>query len=265
MKYCLSDENQVRFSASRTVTRPSFIEMAPFEYQESYGSGKIIGNVDLANGYNYNIDVRFESLSNNGNLFSVTGYYKILDNPIERVQRKQGEDDVVHTFNNADRGSAMGFEIEYRKQFFNNLTLSLNGSYMYTDVNLSDSGGTIYTNKNRALQGASPYLFNADVTYGFRFNNNNQLHLALLYNLQGPRIHAVGLDGFGDIMQRTVHALNVVATYKLTNGFDVKFEVNNLANQDMIFDQELPSGGEPIIVEKYRPGISTSVGLSFKF
>ncbi len=265
IKYNLTNENLLRLSASRTVTRPSFIEMTPFEYQESYGSAKIIGYADLENGYNYNFDLRYEALSNDGDMLSLSGYYKLLKNPIERVQTIQGEDGVVHTFRNAEEGSAMGVEVEFRKKFFNALTLSLNGSYMYTDVSLSDSGSTVYTNKSRALQGASPYLFNADITYGLKFHNDNELHFAMLYNLQGPRIHSVGLNNFGDVMQHAVHYLNFVATYKVNKKYDIKFELNNLANQEFVFDQELPGGGEPIVVEKYRPGIGASIGISFKF
>lgn len=35
LKYTVNEENSLRFSASRTITRPSFIEMAPFLYEES--------------------------------------------------------------------------------------------------------------------------------------------------------------------------------------------------------------------------------------
>ena len=41
LKYAVNPANSIRFSASRTVTRPSFIEMAPFLYQESYGSAPV--------------------------------------------------------------------------------------------------------------------------------------------------------------------------------------------------------------------------------
>ena len=68
--------------------------------------------------------------------------------------------------------------------------------------------GGAYTNSQRALQGASPYLANADLTYSPAFSNDRQLSVALLYNLQGPRIHSVGISGLGDIKQQPVHTLN---------------------------------------------------------
>lgn len=78
LKYSLNETNSLRLSVSRTVTRPSFIEMAPFLYQESYGSAYIRGNNELKNAYNYNIDLRYDFFPkrNNGDMFSVTGYFK---------------------------------------------------------------------------------------------------------------------------------------------------------------------------------------------
>ena len=58
LRYQFNKQQNLRFSFSRTVTRPSFIEMAPFLYQESYGSAQIRGNADLKNGYNYNIEAQ---------------------------------------------------------------------------------------------------------------------------------------------------------------------------------------------------------------
>ena len=90
LKYTVNDANSIRFSASRTVTRPSFIEMAPFLYQESYGSAQIRGNNELQNGYNYNFDLRYEHFGKNGDMISLTAYFKYLDSPIERIQALQG-------------------------------------------------------------------------------------------------------------------------------------------------------------------------------
>ena len=60
LRYNCTDEHQLRLSLSRTITRPSFVEMAPFLYQESYGSVQLRGNEALLNSYNYNLDLRYE-------------------------------------------------------------------------------------------------------------------------------------------------------------------------------------------------------------
>ena len=260
MKYQMNEKNSLRFAFSRTVTRPSFIEMAPFLYQESYGSAQIRGNADLQNGYNYNIDLRYELFEKNGDMLSITAYYKHLKAPIERVQTLSGGS-AVHSFRNADNGMATGGEIEFRKEIVKDLRFGVNGSYMYTNVKLPEGGA--YTNSQRALQGASPYLANADLTYSPAFSNDRQLSVALLYNLQGPRIHSVGISGLGDIKQQPVHTLNFTGSYRFNRRFAVKLQVNDLLNQDILFKQEVPTTGDKVEVERFRKGTGFEVGFSY--
>lgn len=260
MKYQMNEKNSLRFAFSRTVTRPSFIEMAPFLYQESYGSAQIRGNADLQNGYNYNIDLRYELFEKNGDMLSITAYYKHLKAPIERVQTLSGGS-AVHSFRNADNGMATGVEIEFRKEIVKDLRFGVNGSYMYTNVKLPEGGA--YTNSQRALQGASPYLANADLTYSPAFSNDRQLSVALLYNLQGPRIHSVGISGLGDIKQQPVHTLNFTSSYRFNRRFAVKLQVNDLLNQDILFKQEVPTTGDKVEVERFRKGTGFEVGFSY--
>ena len=260
MKYQMNEKNSLRFAFSRTVTRPSFIEMAPFLYQESYSSAQIRGNADLQNGYNYNIDLRYELFEKNGDMLSITAYYKHLKAPIERVQTLSGGS-AVHSFRNADNGMATGVEIEFRKEIVKDLRFGVNGSYMYTNVKLPEGGA--YTNSQRALQGASPYLANADLTYSPAFSNNRQLSVALLYNLQGPRIHSVGISGLGDIKQQPVHTLNFTGSYRFNRRFAVKLQVNDLLNQDILFKQEVPTTGDKVEVERFRKGTGFEVGFSY--
>ncbi len=260
MKYQMNEKNSLRFAFSRTVTRPSFIEMAPFLYQESYGSAQIRGNADLQNGYNYNIDLRYELFEKNGDMLSITAYYKHLKAPIERVQTLSGGS-AVHSFRNADNGMATGVEIEFRKEIVKDLRFGVNGSYMYTNVKLPEGGA--YTNSQRALQGASPYLANADLTYSPAFSNDRQLSVALLYNLQGPRIHSVGISGLGDIKQQPVHTLNFTGSYRFNRRFALKLQVNDLLNQDILFKQEVPTTGDKVEVERFRKGTGFEVGFSY--
>lgn len=262
MKYTLDPSNSLRLSVSRTVTRPSFIEMAPFLYQESYGSSQIRGNADLKNGYNYNLDLRYEFFDSNNvnNMIALTGYGKILQDPIERTQTLSGGA-AVHSFQNASTGVATGLEIELRRELTRDIRVGVNGSFMYTNVKLPEDGGA-YTNAQRALQGASPYLVNADISYTPTIRNEKPLTATLLYNLQGPRIHAVGISGLGDEKQLPVHTLDFVASYQLNNHFSLKLEVTDLLNQDIVFKQETKNG-DNLEVERFKRGTGFEIGFSY--
>lgn len=262
LKYQMPANHTLRLALSRTVTRPSFIEMAPFLYQESYGAAQIRGNGDLKNGYNYNFDLRYEWFGKQDDMISVTGYFKHLDNPIERVQGLNGGA-TVHTFQNADNGLAAGAELELRKQLPAGFRLMANVSYMYTNVKLPEGGA--YTNKERSLQGASPILANADLTWMPRLGGDRQLSLALLYNLQGKRIHAVGVSGLGDVKQDALHTLNFNAQYRCNRHLSLSLQLSDLLNRNVTFRQDIPTTGQRVVVEQYREGTSMLVGATYRF
>ncbi|WP_155515567.1 TonB-dependent receptor, partial [Bacteroides fragilis] len=264
LKYSLNETNSLRLSVSRTVTRPSFIEMAPFLYQESYGSAYIRGNNELKNAYNYNIDLRYDFFPkrNNGDMFSVTGYFKKLKSPIEQTQESSGGT-VIRSFRNAEDGIATGVEIEFRKELFKNFRIGANGSYMYTNVVLPEGG--VYTDSERALQGASPFLINADLSYTPQLRRESDLTLALVYNVQGPRIETVGIYGTGNIKQQTLHTMDFIASYAINKHLSLRLQMKDLLNSTIRFKQELLATGQKVEVESFRPGTSAEIGVSYRF
>lgn len=261
LKYDLTDRSMFRLSLSRTVTRPSFVEMAPFLYQESFGGAQIRGNDELENGYNYNVDLKYEFFSRKStDIFAVTAYFKYLEDPIERTQRLSGGA-TEHSFQNADNGVAAGLEAEFRKQIVKDLVFNANASYMYTNVILPEGG--VYTNPRRSLQGASPYLANADLTYTPEFRNGDGLSLSLLYSLQGPRIHAVGIMGLGDVKQMPVHTLDFAGSYRFNEHFSVRLAFRNMLDSTIKFKQEIPDADRTVDVEQWRVGPGFEIGISY--
>lgn len=261
MKYTLDKKNSLRLSASRTVTRPSFVEMAPFLYQESYGGTQVRGNELLNNGYNYNVDLRYEFFRpSSTDMVAVTAYYKYLESPIERTQTTAGGA-MIHSFQNASNGLAAGVEVEVRKEIVKDLRAGVNASYMYTDVKLPEGG--VYTNTERPLQGASPYLVNADLTYSPKWGNDRQLTLAALYNLQGERIQAVGISGIGDVKQMTLHTLDCNVSMKFNAHWSAKLQVKNILNSEVKFRQEIPQKNTEVEVERFSEGVGLSLGVTY--
>ena len=262
IKYDLTPEQSLRFALSRTVTRPAFVEMAPFRYQPTYGSPTLRGNENIQNGYNYNVDLRYDFFpENSADMFSVTAYFKYLQDPIERIQQAEGGD-AVYSFRNADNGMAAGIEVELRKELFKDFRVGVNGSYMYTNVKLAGNEG-VYTENQRALQGASPYLANADVSYSPSWGEDRRLALALVYNMQGPRIHTVGIFGLGDVKQDALHTLNFVGSFSFNRHLTLKWKVNDLLGSTARFRQKVPDTGRKVTVESYKPGTNAEIGISY--
>ncbi len=264
LKFEIEKNHIMRASVSRTVTRPSFIEMAPFLYKESYGGIEVRGNHELQNGYNYNIDAKYEwFISDNASeLFAITAYFKYLDSPIERVQESSGGA-AVHSFRNSKEGIATGVEVELKKKIIKDLNFGANFSYMYTNVKLPEGGG-IYTSTSRPLQGASPYLANADLSYSPTFSEKHRMNIALIYNIQGPRIQAVGIMGLGDVTQNVLHSLDFVASYLWNNHLQLKVNLKNIINTDLTYEQYLPKFNHSKEVERTTRPFEASISVSYK-
>ena len=193
-------------------------------------------------------------------MFAVTGYLKYLDNPIERTQRVSGGA-TEHSFQNADNGIAAGVEVELKKRIFRSLFLTANASYMYTDVILPEGG--VYTNMQRSLQGASPYLVNADLSYAPEFRNGSSLTLAILYNLQGPRIQSVGILGLGDVIQQPLHSLDFNCVYNINKHFSINLSMVNLLDSTVKMVQEVPNADKTVDVERWKLGRGFEIGVSY--
>lgn len=192
-------------------------------------------------------------------MISITGYAKILDQPIERTQTLSGGA-AVHSFQNASNGVAAGVEVELRREIVKDFRVGVNGTYMYTNVKLPEGGA--YTNSQRSLQGASPYLINADLSYAPVFRKGQQLTATLLYNIQGPRIHAVGISGLGDEKQDALHTLDFVTSYTFNKHLSLKLQLHDLITHDIVFRQEIKNGSK-IEVERYKRGTGMEFGVTY--
>ena len=234
--------------------------MAPFEYQEAYGGITSRGYAEIQNGYNTNIDLRYE-LFNNGDMFSIGAYYKYLEDPIEKILEYSGS--LIQSFRNVDKGTAAGVEVEVRKQLTKNLKVDFNASYIYTHISLPDN--STYTDHSRALQGASPFLINLDVNYAPKFSKDKEGSFSLVYNVQGPRISSVGIGGVNNVMEETFHSLDFICSYSLNSKMKLKLQLKNLMNQKQEFSQKVADTGKKEIVEYYKNGISLGVGFSMDF
>ncbi|MDR0748480.1 MAG: TonB-dependent receptor [Tannerellaceae bacterium] len=261
LKYAASRNGNLRTGLSRTVTRPSFLEMAPFEYKESYGAATIRGYEEIKNGYNYNLDLRYELFQGFGDMYSFGAFYKRLETPIERVQEYAGS--LIQSFRNVDRGTVFGAEAELRKQVTRNLKVDFNASYIYTHISLPEEG--LYTDKERQLQGASPYLLNLDVNYTPATGNDRQLSLSAVYNLQGPRISSVGINGVNNVVEEALHSLDFIASYAFGRDMTLKLQVKNLLNPEHTFTQKIKDSGKKETVEYFRKGIDIGIHFSMNF
>ena len=193
LRYDASDKHTLRLGASKSYTLPQSKEIAPYQYVNISFTSQ--GNPNLKPSDNYNLDLKWDYYMSASELLSVTAFYKHIANPIGRVD--QGNSAGLLTYENiAPRATVAGLEVELRKNLFNRtnaagtrnnrLSLGVNASYIYTNVTLD----IVNTDPRRSqLEGASPFLANADLSYT-PHGGRTQLHrLAGGRLVQRPHLH----------------------------------------------------------------------------
>ncbi len=271
-KYSPNKKSSLRFVASQTVTRPNFKELAPFQYREFFGGKVKQGNPLLKNSSNTNIDLRFERYPNSGDLYSVTVFGRMIDQPIEQVTVGSASG-ILLTYQNAKSAQAYGVELEFIKKFrnfvatdspFRNFGVGGNFSYIYSTVEIDITKGVTANNPNRPLQGASPILANADLMYEKRFTEKYKTSATLSYNYFSRRLYAVGRQNIGDAYEQAIHTLNFTWKNDLGPHWQFNVSANNLLNPEIQVEQESTQGNKNTLVDSYQKGIDVGATLVYK-
>jgi outer membrane cobalamin receptor len=271
--YNISTRSLARFAYSKTVNRPEFRELAPFLFYAFEYDAAIIGNPSLKVANIDNVDLRYEFYPNPGETISIGAFYKQINNPIEIFLQRTTENPQL-TYNNADHATNWGFELELKKslasfgvsKILRNTSFNLNGSLIFSEVQLPNNPLFANLDQKRPLQGQSPYVINAGLYY---FDEEKGYTLNIGYNVFGPRIFAIGDDNFPSWWEMPRHSLDFQASKTLWKQFEVKFNAQNILDarywlvQDNNRDQKVDTKED--LIQSYRVGSQFTVGLNWKF
>jgi len=267
--YNISKTALFRLGYSRTVNRPEFRELAPFLFYDYKMEAGRIGNPGLKTATIDNLDVRYELYPRSGETVSVGAFYKRFMNPIENRTIITTEQPTF-TYINADLAQNMGIEVELRKslegltssKFINNLSANVNASLIYSRVDLGETA--VAQDRVRALQGQSPYIFNAALSYN---HDPKKLSVTATYNIFGDRIYSVGDVLFPTIYERSRHSLDLTLNKKVGDRFVLKMGIQDVLNfsyrfyEDSDRNEKINERDNPIVV--YRRGSYFSVSASY--
>jgi len=282
LKYKVSEYSNIRYAVSRTVTRPSFFEKTPAQLVPEPGQYTTAGTPTtketasinephLENSYSINTDVKYELFPHPGELVSLTLYGKIINEPIESVSILKGGTDITYTFKNfSENAYATGAEFEFKKRF-SNLYSGLNTSYIYTLVNVPEEENENAT--RRPLQGASPYLVNADIAYKFSYGGSDQFstYFGIIFNIYGKRLYRVGVSGAGNQYELPFEAMDLVLKNEISKNIEINLSVENILNaghtivQDVYEDPTRDQATREVVIEEYFPGVVYGLNLRYKF
>lgn len=243
--YSLTKKQNLRFSASKTLNRPEFRELAPFLFYDNATRMNTFGDPNLKITDIVNADLRYEIFPGKAQLFSVSAFYKDFKNPIEL----QAQANNSNQYKNALSGTNYGMEIEYRtlvssifgtenSKFLSDLTIFTNLAIIRSKVDISNLVNSTKL-EDTPMQGQSPYVFNAGLQY-----MNKELGWSFSANMNriGNRIAIHGNQVQGDETpafwekSRTLLDLQL-AKFFLKEKLELRFNVQNLLAQDLDFYQ----------------------------
>ncbi|HKS06454.1 MAG TPA: TonB-dependent receptor [Gemmatimonadaceae bacterium] len=256
----LTNNQQIRFAASKTLARPEYRELTPITTREVLNGVDTQGNEDLERTSVFNIDTRWEWYASEAEVLSVAVFAKRFDQPIERMYRATSSANTVF-FANALRADNYGIEVEWRRRlgslgsalepftYFTNLTL------MNSAITLDTASQTSATNFKRRMVGQAPYVFNAGLTYA---TPSGLTSATLLYNRVGERIDAAGEMPLPDVVQEARDGLDFSLRFPIVGAWSGRFDAKNL------LDNPVRTVQGTVVREQYRIGRVIQAGVVWK-
>lgn len=293
--YKITEKQNLRASFTKTIARPSFKELSYAEIYDPITGVTFIGGFhkdgDDIEGLEYwdgnlvstdirNFDLRWERFGKNGQLFSLSGFYKLFNNPIEIVQYTK----QVGAFQprNVGDGQSYGLELELR-QSMDFISENLSGFRVSANVTLNRSkikmSDTEYQSRmdnaregqsvenNRTMAGMAPYLINAGAYYSGGKNGFwNRFESGLFYNVQGSTLEFVGAADRPDIYTEPFHSLNFNSTVKLGKEKRVVLglKIENLLDEDLELIYKSYNASDQFF-ERRSPGKLFKISFSYRF
>ncbi|MES3081512.1 TonB-dependent receptor domain-containing protein [Sphingomonas faeni] len=293
---------QLRASASKTISRPQFRELAPQQFRDPESDRLFFGNPLLQDTKLYNLDARYEWFFARDQRFTLGAFYKRIDKPIEQVGFYTGADDRLQTgFTNLPKAKLYGGEVEFQKyvpldtlgsDFFATRRLLFIANYTYTQSSITVDGSCVPNVVDQTTKVAGCQTGFAPATGNFRDGApltgqsdhlvNVQLGLedtkrlsqiTLLFNYASDRVTNRGPSNLGgtgflpDIIEKPGIRLDLVARQGVElrgAKFEVKAEARNLTKTRFTEGQTFENGNK-VYINRYNLGQVFTLGISTTF
>jgi outer membrane receptor protein involved in Fe transport len=282
--YALTETQNLRFSYSRTIARPSFKELSYAQIIDPITERIFNGGLNKYPDWDGNLretninnfDLRWELFMPGGQLLSVSGFYKTFLRPIELVRIPTAQTTNEFQPRNVGDGSIIGVELEARKSLafifpnFQNFFVSGNLTVVKSAIEMTDlefnsrkgyqkSGETI--DRTRDMAGQAPYIINVGLSYE---DVDRGWDGGIFYNVSGPTLTVVGGGLYPDVYAEPFHSLN----FNLNKEFGknrrtaVTISVSNILGdvRESVFTGYK---ADDQYYTRLDPGTSFSVGLKY--
>lgn len=273
-----NDKTNWRFSYYISTARPSFKETSIAQIYDPLSNLTYNGNLNLKPSKIQNLDLKYEFYNKEDHIIALSGFYKNFKNPIELVFYSASQPGNTQ-HRNVGKATIYGAEFELRQgldlvsPIMENFEVNVNFSYIISQQEMDKSPNGEYESKlntlregekmsdTRALQGQSPYLINAGLSYK---NLKKAWQANLAYNVQGKTLEVVGISVIPDVYTLPFNSLN----FNLNKGLgkeqksSVKLQINNLLNEKKVSVFQSYKAEDQIFNSR---NVGMSFGLSYNY
>lgn len=282
--YAVRDNQNLRFSYSRTIARPSFKELSFAQILDPVSNRIFNGGLfkysdwdgQLKETLIDNLDLRWELFMKGTETFSVSAFYKRFQDPIELVRIPEAQTTNEFQPRNVGDGMVLGLEFEFRKSLgfiispLQKFYVAGNVTYVQSQIEMTDTefnarkgyqkdGETV--KDTREMAGQAPYLINVGLSYE---NQEQAFDGGFFYNVNGSTLTVVGGGLFPDVYSEPFHSLN----FNMNKGLGkerkatLTFNVSNILN-DLKENFYQGYNAERQYYTRFNPGTSFKVGLRY--
>jgi outer membrane receptor protein involved in Fe transport len=258
----LSDVQNLRLSATQTLARPEYRELAPVQYYSLAGDRPEAGDSSLQRTLVQNYDLRWELYPSAGEVLSFAAFAKHFDQPIERIEIAATGANLI-SYANAASAMNYGVEMELRRGLgflsdrLDPFTFFTNATVMRSRIQLGGNTRSAATNPDRPMVGQAPYVVNAGLSYAA--GDQGSASATLLYNVVGKRIWAAAQVPLrADAYEMPRHSLDLSLRLPVLRGMDAKLDASNLLDSPV----EVKQGD--VVRLRYRTGRTVSAGFTWR-
>ncbi len=241
--------SNVRLAVTRSLARPNYYDLAPYEIRLPQELTIERGNAALAPTTSWNFDVLYERFLPSVGVVSGGVFHKRLTDYIYFFTSREavGDDryDVTEP-RNGDAATLTGFEVALQNRF-SFLPSPLDGLGFYGNYTYSSSRAEFpdRLGEEATLPGQSKHVGNVALTYekaGFSGR--------VALNFHGRYVSEVGATAATDVYYDDHAQLDVAASQRVVSGLRLYVEVNNLTNEPLRYYEG--AANRPIQEEYYK-------------
>jgi TonB-dependent receptor len=247
VRYAITDNDNVRAAVTRSLARPNYFQLAPYELVLEEDLEIQRGNADLDVTMAWNADLLYERYLPSVGFFSAGVFWKSLENyvyPFRYDEVRNGEEYEVTQPLNGDTAKLRGVEVAYQNRF-RSLPAPFDGFGMYANYTWTGSSAAFPDRTgDSTLPGQASQVGNVALTW-----ERNAFTARLAANFHGKYIAEVGEDDASDVYVDDHTQLDFSASYALRNNLSINLELLNLTDEPL--RRYVGSSNRPLQEEYY--------------